>query len=271
VLVLTVLRIHQFKRQFDFRRLTQHTNIFIFVVDVCALLTLYLVHTARMTNNNPLNNGLNNNQFHLCQIVALSLTYRRILKACLGLPSLTILSPLAFQFVCFLSDHLTMNHSLLSILLTYFGTSYIREMIGKSAPSKKQADESLAKTNLSLPCFIFAATLILIRFVVTPIEKSLGLANILTWTPKVATGFAFRLAIGMLILGFAVILRFVGPASIGKLHSGVSAFYISNFLCVFSSPLLFFSPIGAFSYHLGEFSDVSCSLSWSSCRIHCNS
>jgi hypothetical protein len=160
-----------------------------------------------------------NNSFNLSQVVALGVAYRRIFKACAGFPVLTIITPFVFKVVCFLSDRLTMNHSILSLIMTASSTIAIRRMIHLSAPSLKLAKESLVKTEVRLPCLMFLFSITLIRVFVVRIEERLGLAALFTWSPTMTFSLAFRLAMGMFLLGIAVVSRYIGPASVGKFVS----------------------------------------------------
>jgi hypothetical protein len=151
----------------------------------------------------------------LSQVVALSMTYRLLLKMLAVAPVAMVAVPLLLRVAYFVFDRLTNNHTILSLLMTWAFTEAIRKLICQSAPSKERAHDALAKTEVALPCLMFSASAFAVRIVVTPLEDGLGIKGILTWSPTITFSFAFRLAIGMLLLGMAVILRFVGPPSIG--------------------------------------------------------
>jgi hypothetical protein len=119
----------------------------------------------------------------------------------------------------FVLDRFTNNHTILSLLMVCALTLAVRKMIRRSAPSKESAEEAVAKTEVGLPCLMFLASTLVINFIVSPLERVAGIKGILTWSPTISFFSAFRVAAGMLLLGLAVILRFVGPHSVGKWYS----------------------------------------------------
>lgn len=175
--------------------------------------------------SNTISSDRGKNRFNLSLVVALSLTYKRILKSCFVMPFLTIVAPFVWKLTCMISDRITDNHSLLSLFLTSFFTFLLRRMIRQSAPSKEKASESLAKTEVRLlPCILFVVSVLFIRFFVTPFEEVFGLKNMLKWSPSISFSSAMRLAIGMSLLSVSVVSRFVGPASVGTFFLLYSVF-----------------------------------------------
>jgi len=179
--------------------------------------------------SNTISSDRGKNRFNLSLVVALSLTYKQILKSCFIMPFLTIATPIVWTLTCMISDRITKNHSLLSVIFTSYGTFLLRRMIRQSAPSKEAASESIAKTEIKLPFFVFLASVFLIRLFVIPFEKAFGLQNI-QLLPSLSFSSAMRLAIGMFLLSISVVSRFVGPASVGTFFLLYSVFLS---LCLF--------------------------------------
>ena len=152
----------------------------------------------------------------LSQIVALSMTYKLIGALCLLVVIVTLAVPLSFKIAYFMLDGLTNDHTVLSLLLTTIATLVTRNMIRQSAPSKRKAEEALAQIAVGLPLLAFTVVVILIRFIVSPIEAQLRIKQLITWSPVITFTFAFRIGTGIILLGLSVILRFIGPQSIGK-------------------------------------------------------
>lgn len=197
-------------------RMTLSSLLFHLPQQVSALLyqvASFSVFVTTMSNTVG-GNGCNK-QFNLSQIVALGVAYSRIFKAC-RLPLLTVAAPFVIKVVCFLSDRLTMDHSILSLIMTASFTIAIRRMIQVSAPSSKLAEDSLAKTEVRLPALMFLVSVAFIRIFIVRIERRVGVATIFAWSPIITFSLAFRLAVGMSLLGIAVICRYIGPASFGK-------------------------------------------------------
>jgi hypothetical protein len=176
----------------------------------------------------------------LSQIVALSMTYRRLLALLGFVAVLTIAAPLVSKAAYLVFDRLTNNHTILSLVMTSAATFTVRNLIRQSAPSKQNAEEALAKTEVGLPFLMFLASAFVIQVVVTPLEDGLGIKQILTWSPTITFSIAFRLASGMLILGVAVILRFIGPPSVGTWISSCLGLSISFSFGWLSLTLVFF-------------------------------
>ena len=177
----------------------------------------------------------------LSQIVALSMTYRRLLALWGFVAVLTVAVPLVSKAAYLVFNRLTSNHTILSLLMTNAATFTVRNLIGKSTPSKQNAEEALAKTEVGLPFRMFLASAFVIQVVVTPFKDGLGIKERLTWSPMINFSVAFRLASGMLTLGVAVILRFIGPPSVGTWISsclGLSIYFSFGRL---SLMLVFFS------------------------------
>lgn len=158
--------------------------------------------------------------YNLSQIVALGVTYRHIMNATLRFPALVIATPLVLKVVCFLADGLTKNHSVLTLILTILLTAYARQVGRMSAPSAKVAEETLARFRLRIPSSIFVLIALIMRYGIARIEEPLGLTKALTWSPSFSFGLAIRLAIGMFLLSIAVIVQYVGPASVGEFEIG---------------------------------------------------
>jgi hypothetical protein len=94
------------------------------------------------------------------QIVALAMTYRRLLEAWAIAPVLTVSAPLVSKMAYFVLDRFTNNHTILSLLMVCALTMDVRKMIRQSASSKESAKEAVAKTEVGLPCLLLDLALI---------------------------------------------------------------------------------------------------------------
>lgn len=177
--------------------------------------------------------------FTLSQIVALGFTYRHILQTCQWFPTLAMLTPFCLKVLFFLADGLTKNHSFITLCLTVCATIFLRHMTRTFAPSAKEAEESLAQYRLRIPLGFFVTMVLIVRFVIVRIEKSLGWSEYLTWSPSFSFRVAFQLALGMFFLGISVIFQYIsiGPASVGEYR-----------LCIMRVKLSFCPTLSQFCY-----------------------
>jgi hypothetical protein len=158
------------------------------------------------------------------QVVALTVTYRRLLYILLCAPTFIIATPLALNISYLIFDRLTNNHTILTFALTVLATHSIQTSIRNFAPTKANAEEAVAKTEAGLPLILFVFLAIAANVVFTPLGDMFGIKEILTWSPSVTFSFALHLAFGTFFLGLTVVLRYAGPHSIG-------AYFVSSNDC----------------------------------------
>ena len=149
-------------------------------------------------------------------LVALAITIRRLFSIYLFLPTLMAISPFVLNITYFLLNRVTKNHALLSLMLTVAMTSFCRDFIARSAPTKKDARESLEKCQTWLPMAIFSLSAIVIHGCISPLGAYLDATWLLTWSPRISFSGAFRIAISMCFLSLSLLCRYVGPRSVGR-------------------------------------------------------
>ena len=148
-------------------------------------------------------------------LVALALTARRLFAIYMFLPALTMASPVVLTVASWVLNLLTQNHAILSVLLTVTMTSACRDIIVRSAPTRKKASEALAKCQVTLPLFIFVLSAIVINMCIAPLGAFFEATHFLTWSPRISVFVACRFAAGMGLLGLSLLLRYLGPNSVG--------------------------------------------------------
>ena len=151
----------------------------------------------------------------LGQIAALTLTFRRLISIWGTAPMISIATPFISNAVYFVLNRITKNHAILTVLLTVLATVSFRNFIHSAAPTQKAARESLEKSRTWLPLSMFLAAAFLMRCVGPILGNTFRITPLLTWSPRISFSAAFRLAVGMALLGLAVVARYVGPSSVG--------------------------------------------------------
>jgi hypothetical protein len=150
------------------------------------------------------------------QVVALTVTYRRLLSTLLCVPVISVATPLALNAAYLICDRLTNNHTILTFALTFLATYSIQNSIRHLAPTKENAEEAVAKTEFGLPLILFGFIAVGANIILTPLGEMLGIKEIFTWSPSVTVSFALHMASGTFFLGLTVVLRYSGSHSIGK-------------------------------------------------------
>lgn len=151
------------------------------------------------------------------QVVALSYTYRIILKVLFTGPLVLFGTYFAFMTLFHLLDAVTNHHTILTVGLIA-GTWHLAPgQILKFAPDEAQAKETAKKLSYQLPVVVIVSCILFARLVVTPVGRWTGIQEFLTLSPPTVPLITIlRLAIGSFLLGFGVCLRYIGPPSIGK-------------------------------------------------------
>lgn len=155
----------------------------------------------------------------MSQLIALTMSYGLFYKM-LQAPVLLIVGlPIVLQVFQLVFDRFTYNHTIISLVIASALTLSVRDMIRKSAPTEARAQNALAKTELLLPCIMFAITAIFSGIILTPLGTRFGIQAWLTWAPAVTLPTIFRGCLCTLLLGLMVISRYVGPPSIMRCSS----------------------------------------------------
>ena len=156
----------------------------------------------------------------LSQCVATVVTFRRLLVVCGIVPLVVAASPLVAGVYLAIMDLITSGFGFLSTVVAVGITILGRCTITTYAPTTKQRDDALAHSRASLPLAGFALGRILIFYVLHPLASWFGLDEVLVFSPKLPYMTAFRLSACTLLLGVAILARFVGPVSVGKNRNG---------------------------------------------------
>ena len=171
--------------------------------------------SARMSASN-LNPANSNRPPCLGQIVALSFTYRRLISVWLAFPVVLLMLPIVARPLLFLLNSITKQHGILTVLLTIYGTRSFRELVRKSAPTPQKATESLQSIKGWLPFVMFWGSTMFVRTFGPIFGKLLGISWLLTASPGISFSICVRAAVGMVLLGFGVMGRYIGPSSVGE-------------------------------------------------------
>lgn len=148
------------------------------------------------------------------------MTYRRLLKLGMLPILLLIAGPVILTTLYWILDRWTNQHTLLSLAMTGYTSTKVQDWIRKRAPTNDKAELALKKTRIGLLVGAFGASVLLIRGVLVPLEHYSGaLQRMLTLSPTISFSVYIRLAIGIELLSLIVILRFVGPPSVGTMLS----------------------------------------------------
>ena len=190
----------------------------------------------------------------LAQVVAMIDTWRKLMVVWGLLPALMVLSPLLVWSSMTAMNLISCGHGLLTSVGTFALTALARSTIIAYAPSIQERDLALYQSRWIVPVFSFAISRQVCIKMLDPIFSKVGLANMLHYTPRPPYMTAVRLGGAMLLLGLAIIIRFIGPCSVGKQGMFRSGFhnclpFISNKVSLFKhrSPMLTIS-IGVSSH-----------------------
>ena len=135
---------------------------------------------------------------------ALMLTYRPIIFLLFAGPAFVMSLPLVAVLFRSVFGVTTDQHALLTICMTAFFSKILERSIKNSAPSKEIATKSLEGSRGWLFVATFLTSVFAIRWIVIPLEKTLGWNFFLKWSPSISISSALRLAIGGFLLGLSV-------------------------------------------------------------------
>lgn len=147
----------------------------------------------------------------LCQIIAMSMCYRRLGFIFLIMPGACMFAPVFLNVFLGVLNATTQNLGLPCLVLVFFTTRvwcYHRDLY---APSLENKMEAQRQDQVILPVGIFLCFCLLLWFFEIP-EETWALKE-LRWTPNVAWDVGIRPAIGLALINVAILFRFVGPGS----------------------------------------------------------
>lgn len=154
----------------------------------------------------------------LFEILAVFVTYRRLLVVLFSAPLAVLMLPAVVQVYLSITNWLTAGHSVLYTFNMMTLTLLGQKMIRRYAPSPKQRDVALEQSKLVLPILSILAS----KFCILFLEQWLGLRGILMWTLPQVINFSnsVRLAAILTLLSASILLRFVGPLSLIRCSCG---------------------------------------------------
>lgn len=152
----------------------------------------------------------------LAQVVAMIDTWRKLMVVWGLLPALMVLAPLLVWSSITAMNLISCGHGLLTSLGTFALTALSRSTITAYAPSIQERDLALYQSRWIVPVFSFAISRQVCIKMLDPIFSRVGLTYMLHYTPKLPYMIAVRIGAAMLLLGLAIIIRFIGPFSVGK-------------------------------------------------------
>lgn len=152
----------------------------------------------------------------LADVVAILDSWRKLLVVLLIMPALTVLSPLFLWSFFAVMNLISAGHGVLTSIGTLALIACVRSMIFSYAPSVQEKDEALHQRRFMIPLLSFVFSRQFCVNLLEPLFAKFGTMYLLYYTPRLPYKAALRLAGCMILLGFAVIIRFIGPCSIGK-------------------------------------------------------
>lgn len=155
----------------------------------------------------------------LCQVIAMTLTYRRLAVAWATVPLLCLSVPIICKVVLFCLNSLTQGHGFITMALTSFLVLSWYQMIRTTAPNPEKEREAYQKSQLRVPIIMFAISHGFIRLMLRVAgggHDDETRPDSLQWTPTIQWGVGLRPALGFALIGAAVMMKFVGHNSVGE-------------------------------------------------------
>jgi hypothetical protein len=155
----------------------------------------------------------------LCQVIAMTMCYKRLAFVVLFLPCVCVMSPIVWNLVFTIINWISGGFGLICIVMTTIFSMVWYSALKQIAPSPEKLQKAYAKSKVWLPLAMFVLACILVHVVsrLTHANK-LRQSSFLQWAPTFSWGIGMRPAFGFLLMGAAMLLRFVGQGSYGKLE-----------------------------------------------------
>jgi len=162
------------------------------------------------------------------EIVAMALVYRRLALVLGAVPIAVATLPVIFNMSLGLVNLASKGYGPISLLLTAVLTWIWYASLKSVAPSPEKLHEAYQKSKGRLPLALLIGSCLFLRFCVVPLMKegnnssssSSSSSNnneprLWQWIPGLVWSVGLRPALGLVLMGFAVLVRFVGPSSMG--------------------------------------------------------
>lgn len=154
----------------------------------------------------------------LSQCVATIIAFRRLVVVWGIVPMVVAALPLVVGLYLAFMDLVTAGYGFSSTVLAICFTVLGCCAISMHAPSPQKRNDALSQSRVLLPLAGLVVGRIFISYFLQPVMKWLRLDGVLMYSPKLPYMTALRLSACMLLLGTVVLVRFVGPVSVGKNH-----------------------------------------------------
>ena len=151
------------------------------------------------------------------EVIAMALCYRRLAFVLGAAPVLVAVTPLLVKTALGVVNFVTKGYGNASFVLTGLLTWIWYVSLKSAAPTPEKLQDAYQKSQGRLPLLMFFGSCGFLRFIVgiAHVEEDSARPNLLQWTPDIAWGVGLGPAFGLTLVGLAVLLRLVGPSSIG--------------------------------------------------------
>jgi hypothetical protein len=146
----------------------------------------------------------------------MSMCYKRLAVVVLFLPCMSAISPVVWNTFFTAINLISGGFGVVCIVMTIVFCTVWYLILKCVAPNPDKLQDAYAKSKLLLPLLLFLLTCGLVRVVarLTNVHESISLQCNLT----ISWGIGLRPAFGFILMGVALLLRFVGRGSYGKLE-----------------------------------------------------
>lgn len=157
----------------------------------------------------------------LCQVVALTMVYRRLSVVAGSVPFLCVAIPIFIKILLLSVNSFTQDYGLATLILTTFLVLLWYQIIRVTAPNPEKEKEAYQKSHLRVPFVMFGFSYWFIRAVLWIGNKGqfddrrAAQSGSLQFVPTFAWSVGARPACIFGVLGLAVITRYIGPFSVG--------------------------------------------------------
>lgn len=153
----------------------------------------------------------------LNDVLSTILIIRTLVVVCLFPTAVIFASPFLVGLASYILNQITFGYDLVSIAGTIAMTFAGRTFISIYAPSIKHRDDAFRKSSVALPALAFAFFQVLLHFVLLPLSSAAGMKHYLTSkTPSLPYFYTFQVSVSAFLLGFSIVIRYFGLASISK-------------------------------------------------------
>ena len=169
-------------------------------------------------NNSPSSLDEESKKPTMDEVISMALCYRRLAFVLGTGPTVVALTPWVVKTALAMVNGVTKGYGYATFVLTGLLTWIWYTSLKSAAPSPEKLQDAYRKSQGRLPLLMFVGSCVFLRFLAGS-SSSTGQQqqrpNILQWTPHISWGVGLGPACGLTLVGLAVLLRLVGPSSIG--------------------------------------------------------